>query len=172
MSGYLRQELRELEILDEITRMRYDGTLPRSVTGLYRRRLIRSFYAWKSNHRDPTHFHPELRWKAEYGPRIPEAIVYSEWRPSMPKGSKRKNAVVDKDNGRGDAESRSAKRLKPNASSAVTAPALLHVRSENPLASVSHSPRGLRWDNTNWSCAYDATYTILGSILTENPSVW
>ncbi|KAJ7077796.1 hypothetical protein C8R44DRAFT_549811, partial [Mycena epipterygia] len=40
MSGYLRQELRELEILDEITRLRCEGTLPRSVTGLYRRRLI------------------------------------------------------------------------------------------------------------------------------------
>ncbi|KAJ7138717.1 hypothetical protein C8R43DRAFT_1089292 [Mycena crocata] len=46
ISGYLRQELRELE--DEITRLRYDGVLPRSVTGLYRRRLIRSFYAWKT----------------------------------------------------------------------------------------------------------------------------
>ncbi|KAJ7155807.1 hypothetical protein C8R46DRAFT_847633, partial [Mycena filopes] len=56
MSGYLRQELRELEILDEITKLRYEGNLPRSVTGLYRRRLIRSFYAWKSNHRDPAHF--------------------------------------------------------------------------------------------------------------------
>ncbi|KAJ6528834.1 hypothetical protein B0H19DRAFT_894291, partial [Mycena capillaripes] len=40
MSGYLRQELRELEILDEITKLRFEGRLPRSVTGLYRRRLI------------------------------------------------------------------------------------------------------------------------------------
>ncbi|KAJ7731048.1 hypothetical protein B0H16DRAFT_1302462, partial [Mycena metata] len=56
MSGYLRQELRELEVLDEITRLRYEGKLPRSVTGLYRRRLIRSFYAWKTNYRDPAHF--------------------------------------------------------------------------------------------------------------------
>ncbi|KAJ7161113.1 hypothetical protein C8R46DRAFT_859175, partial [Mycena filopes] len=47
MSGYLRQELRELEILDEITRLSYEGKLPRSVTGLYRRRLLRSYYAWK-----------------------------------------------------------------------------------------------------------------------------
>jgi hypothetical protein len=56
MNGYLRQKLRELEVLDEITRLRYEGKLPRSATGLYRRRLIRSFYAWKSDHRDPVHF--------------------------------------------------------------------------------------------------------------------
>ncbi|KAJ7846542.1 hypothetical protein B0H13DRAFT_1646581, partial [Mycena leptocephala] len=37
--------LRELEVLDEITRLRFEGKIPRSVTGLYRRRLIRSFYA-------------------------------------------------------------------------------------------------------------------------------
>ncbi|KAJ6522021.1 hypothetical protein B0H19DRAFT_901105, partial [Mycena capillaripes] len=40
MSGYLRQELRELEILDEITKLRFEGRLPRCVTGIYRRRLI------------------------------------------------------------------------------------------------------------------------------------
>ncbi|KAJ7681427.1 hypothetical protein B0H17DRAFT_906413, partial [Mycena rosella] len=40
ISGYLRQELRELEILDELTRLRCEGLLPPSVTGLYRRQLI------------------------------------------------------------------------------------------------------------------------------------
>ncbi|KAJ7805136.1 hypothetical protein B0H13DRAFT_1515753, partial [Mycena leptocephala] len=40
MNGYLRQELGELEVLDEITRLRYEGKLPRAVTGLYRRRLL------------------------------------------------------------------------------------------------------------------------------------
>ncbi|KAJ6540673.1 hypothetical protein B0H19DRAFT_1001765 [Mycena capillaripes] len=79
MSGYLRQELRELEILDEITRLRFEGRLPRTVTDLYRRRLIRSFYAWKSDHRDPSHFHPAMRWDTSMGPRVPEPEIYSEW---------------------------------------------------------------------------------------------
>ncbi|KAJ7646170.1 hypothetical protein B0H17DRAFT_870294, partial [Mycena rosella] len=78
--SYLCQELRELEVLDEITRLRYDGLLPSSVTGLYRRRLLRSFYAWKANHGDPAHFHPTLKWDPSLGPRIPEAVVYSEWK--------------------------------------------------------------------------------------------
>jgi hypothetical protein len=78
MNGYLRQELRELEVLDEITRLRYEGKLPRSVTGLYRRRLIRSFYAWKADHRDPVHFHPAMKWDASMGPQVPEAVEYTE----------------------------------------------------------------------------------------------
>jgi len=32
-SGYLRQEFRELEILDEITQLRYDNALPDRITG-------------------------------------------------------------------------------------------------------------------------------------------
>ncbi|KAJ7108099.1 hypothetical protein C8R44DRAFT_549299, partial [Mycena epipterygia] len=40
MSGHLRQEMRELETLDEITRLRHEGKLPSSVTGIFRRRLL------------------------------------------------------------------------------------------------------------------------------------
>jgi hypothetical protein len=43
---YLRQELRELEILDDITRLRFEGVLPKHVTGLYRIPLLRSYQAW------------------------------------------------------------------------------------------------------------------------------
>jgi hypothetical protein len=53
MLGYLRQELRELEMLDEITRLKYEGKLPRSVTGVYRRRLLRSYATWKTDHETP-----------------------------------------------------------------------------------------------------------------------
>ncbi|KAJ7840443.1 hypothetical protein B0H13DRAFT_1649692, partial [Mycena leptocephala] len=38
ISGHLRQEFRELELLDEITRLRHEGRLPRRVTGIYRHR--------------------------------------------------------------------------------------------------------------------------------------
>ncbi|KAJ7814972.1 hypothetical protein B0H14DRAFT_2265263, partial [Mycena olivaceomarginata] len=40
ITGHLRQELRELEVLDEITKLRFEGKLPLSVTGIYRRRLL------------------------------------------------------------------------------------------------------------------------------------
>ncbi|KAL1711278.1 hypothetical protein EV715DRAFT_162138, partial [Schizophyllum commune] len=46
-SGALRQEFRDLEMLNDITRMRYEGTLPESVQGHRRKDLIQSFRRWK-----------------------------------------------------------------------------------------------------------------------------
>ncbi|KAJ7939700.1 hypothetical protein B0H13DRAFT_1539107, partial [Mycena leptocephala] len=40
ISGYLRQEFRELELLDEITKLRHEGNLPRTVSGIYRGQLL------------------------------------------------------------------------------------------------------------------------------------
>ncbi|KAJ7705286.1 hypothetical protein B0H17DRAFT_886180, partial [Mycena rosella] len=34
------------------------------------------------------------------------------------------------------------------------------------------APLGLRWDSVNYSCDYDATFTILFNIWLENTSVW
>ncbi|KAJ7831364.1 hypothetical protein B0H13DRAFT_1915472 [Mycena leptocephala] len=47
ISGHLRQEFRELELLDEITRLRHEGRLPKRVTGIYRGQLLSSYRAWK-----------------------------------------------------------------------------------------------------------------------------
>ena len=46
-SGALHQEFRELEILDEITRFRYEGKLSVKVYGDVRNTLIQSFREWK-----------------------------------------------------------------------------------------------------------------------------
>ncbi|KAJ7896825.1 hypothetical protein B0H13DRAFT_1623754, partial [Mycena leptocephala] len=72
------QELRELEVLDDITRLRFEGKLPGSVTSLYRRHLIRSFYAWKTDHQDPSQFHPSMKWNSSMGPRVPDMVEYTE----------------------------------------------------------------------------------------------
>ncbi|KAH7871352.1 uncharacterized protein C8R40DRAFT_1029876, partial [Lentinula edodes] len=46
-SGPLRKEYRELEMLNEITCLRYEGALDPSVVGITRNLLIESFLAWK-----------------------------------------------------------------------------------------------------------------------------
>jgi hypothetical protein len=53
ISKHLRQEFRELELLDEITRLRNEGRSPRRVTGIYRGQLLPSYCAWKGNSADP-----------------------------------------------------------------------------------------------------------------------
>ncbi|KAJ7027453.1 hypothetical protein C8F04DRAFT_1122503 [Mycena alexandri] len=150
MSGYLRQELRELEILDEITKLRFEGKLPRTVTGLYRRRLLRSFYAWKTDHRDPPHYHPALRWDSSMGPRVPEPQMYGEWRPSLAASKSKKNVAVGASNA-----------LSPGSDNIYLLPIREHSR-----------PVGFIWDSQNHSCGYDATFTILSNVWAEDPNKW
>ncbi|KAJ7016600.1 hypothetical protein C8F04DRAFT_981158 [Mycena alexandri] len=161
MSGFLRQELRELEILDEITRLRYEGRLPRTVTGVYRRGLIRSYYAWKSDHRDPAHFHPAMRWNSSMGPRVPEAVVYSDWKPSFKVTNKRKRDPADSAH-----HDERQKKVVVNAD-----PIVANVHAPHLIPSV-RKPVGLIWDPRDYSCAYDATFTIFSNIWTDNPDKW
>ena len=53
-----RQECHELEILDEITKLRYEGKLPDHIQGNFRNPLIRAYQKWKGRDYVPplTHF--------------------------------------------------------------------------------------------------------------------
>ncbi|KAJ6529767.1 hypothetical protein B0H19DRAFT_908648, partial [Mycena capillaripes] len=168
MSGYLRQELRELEILDEITRLRFEGALPRSVTGLYRRRLIRSFYAWKTDHRDPPHFHPAMRWDASMGNRVPEPEFYSEWKPSVSLNKKRKSLAVT-----GTSKDRASEAIQPPKKRAKDRSGEgQQERVTTPLVYHLTRPVGLIWDSFDYSCVYDATFTILANLWLEDANKW
>jgi hypothetical protein len=61
-SGALRQEFRELELLDKITKTRYIGKLPPIVNGDTRYMLISSFRKWKGVQYVPKVVHPAIRW--------------------------------------------------------------------------------------------------------------
>jgi hypothetical protein len=61
-SGALRQEFRELELLDDVTRLRYSGKLPLSVDGDTRNNVITSFRNWKGEQYIPSTVHSSIRW--------------------------------------------------------------------------------------------------------------
>jgi hypothetical protein len=61
-SGYLRQKFRELELLDEITKFRYEGKLPDHIQGHFRNPLIRAYQKWKGIDYLPVLIHPALKW--------------------------------------------------------------------------------------------------------------
>ena len=63
-SGALRQEFRELELLDEITRLRFDGKLPSHVEGSTRNGIVTSFREWKGSQYVPSSVHSSIRWSA------------------------------------------------------------------------------------------------------------
>ncbi|KAF5381447.1 hypothetical protein D9757_009020 [Collybiopsis confluens] len=80
-SGYLRQEFRELELLDDIMRLRYEGKLDSSVYGSTRKVLIESFLTWKGSLYVPPNVHPSIRWSnrdpytQSHAPDIPWTIL-------------------------------------------------------------------------------------------------
>ena len=61
-SGALRQEFRELELLDEITKSQYMGKLPLIVNGSTCNTMISSFQRWKGAQYVPKVVHPAIRW--------------------------------------------------------------------------------------------------------------
>ncbi|KAJ7259003.1 hypothetical protein C8J57DRAFT_1073440 [Mycena rebaudengoi] len=143
MSGYLRQELRELEILDDITRLRFEGVLPKHVTGLYRIPLLRSYQAWKGANYELASLHGAIKWRREMGPRVPDSVVYDSWHQTGKKGAQQDSAKRR----RSESETASVKTKKSRADQSQTAGKL-------PLM-------GLRWDSRDFSCAYDSLFSIL-----------
>ena len=61
ISGSLRQEFRELELLDEITKLRYLGDISPKVVGITRNELIHSFRQWKGENHMPNSLHAPLQ---------------------------------------------------------------------------------------------------------------
>src|SRR3954464_2914680 len=61
-SGYLRQEFRELELLDDITRLRFKRQLPNHIDGKLRSTVICQFQAWKGSNYVPSKTDAALKW--------------------------------------------------------------------------------------------------------------
>ena len=62
ITGDLRQEFRELELMDEITKLRYNGKSSPKVTGITRGELVHSFRQWKGVGYVPKAMHKDLKW--------------------------------------------------------------------------------------------------------------
>ncbi|KAJ6581593.1 hypothetical protein B0H19DRAFT_1061127 [Mycena capillaripes] len=128
-------------------------------SGIYRRRLLRLFYVWRIDHRDPPHFHPLMRWNKDMGPRIPENVTYDSWRASGARGQKRKNAVVN------TTQHKKKKTLHPP----IIDSGLTGSRMAIPTV---RRPIGMIWDAEDPSCGYDSTFTILFNIWADNAEKW
>ncbi len=68
ISGFLRQEFRELEMLNTITKLHYEEKLPSIVNGALRNQLIRSYQLWVTLEKGMTQeniteqWHPAIKW--------------------------------------------------------------------------------------------------------------
>src|SRR4051812_13662919 len=78
-SGYLRQEFRELELLDDITRIRYEDKLPAHFEGYLRNLLIRQFQIWKGVNYVPEKTDASIRWSSKSPLDMLPEITDSPW---------------------------------------------------------------------------------------------
>ncbi|KAF9031159.1 hypothetical protein BJ165DRAFT_1321195, partial [Panaeolus papilionaceus] len=155
-SGALRQEFRELEMLDAITADRYEEKLPLTVTGVTRTQLISSYRKWKGHEFVPKQVHVAIAWDRKnpfeleelYDPRLrateqTDGYSISEGTTFHPKQSPIDSARKVSHRDQGCNALRSKQHRGPN------------------------STWRLSWSNN--SCAYDCIFMILYASWLENP---
>ena len=104
--GYLKQEIRELELLNEITRLRWEGRLDQKVGGNTRSTLLKSYLKVYGRKKCPKNVHPALRWgkpgeddlQIDYDDdpsfvwKTPESTAKESSKATQSKGKKRKTS--------------------------------------------------------------------------------
>ena len=101
-SGALRQEFRELELLDDITRLRFEDKLPRKIAMADRRNiLIDLFREYKGKNYIPSTTHVAIRWSKTdpflEWPQVTEVdwrLIGSSTKTSIAKGPRAQAALV------------------------------------------------------------------------------
>jgi hypothetical protein len=173
-SGALRQEFRELELLDTITSLQFHGAAKSEMLMAdHRGSLIALFRKEKGASWIPETMHPALHW----GPKDPflewphTEIVqkkmsgYSNKVKSGPSGKIQNLTVWDTNNDESLPRKKQKKNAEPEgATSKHTLDLSSHVRM------VNCRPIGAEWSNN--SCAYDAIITILFNTWREQSDVY
>ncbi|KAF8588308.1 hypothetical protein K439DRAFT_1335537, partial [Ramaria rubella] len=170
----LRQEFRELEILDELTKLRYEKKLSKGISGDWRNTIIREYQLWKGTAFVPKHVHAALRWSKDDPFHLLEVSEDVNW--YIHKGTTSGNEVIH--------DSTQNKKGKFSHIAYVTAQwskPLLHLSHdqgkniglEHPLSpvQVNTTPLGVQWNSATSSCAYDALITIMYSLWKENDNM-
>ncbi|KZT10425.1 uncharacterized protein LAESUDRAFT_614928, partial [Laetiporus sulphureus 93-53] len=173
----LRQEFRDLELLDEITTLRYNKKLPDIVQGITRNPLIVSYRSWKGTQYIFKTMHRSLKWSNEDPyplndpePDSPWQIVtqdkLKELKPvykHLP--AKRIKALLTVSNDQGE---KKKKRMRVSDETGLDDK---KMRTASPLSLYS-SPVSFIWDENNYSCAYDSLFSILLKVFTDCSQQW
>ena len=175
VTGYLRQEFRELELLDEITKLRYENKLPKSsgVTGHIRNIVLHQYRNWKGQSYVPKNIHLALAWTKEDFPND-NIISDSPWKlmskNDAPKPNQNPKQALASTfvPAQGSVSIKKRKREEDvhEMQNNIT------KKSKDTILSDLSGPIGLNWDNDDWSCGYDALFTILYNIWRHKPKKW
>ncbi|KAF8589834.1 hypothetical protein K439DRAFT_1612407 [Ramaria rubella] len=116
-SGWLRQEFRELEILDDVTALNHQGKLDPHVEGDQRNTVIREYQLWKGMEHVPSNVHRALKWNKDDPLHLLEKLEDETWTIIDNKLKKAANITLQEHS----MEGKSAKRLRLDEQNYVTA---------------------------------------------------
>jgi hypothetical protein len=193
-SGYLQQEFRELELLDQITKLKYNNKLPKHINGNLRNVIIRQFQLHKGINYIPNNVPQQLKWTLSDPMDLLPVVTDSPWQIIQAKSKKTNQGPGKNIN---ITNKVSVKRKNVNAHIFVVANGTVSVpagqipgvkRKASSEESISdcpkqkktklsfiplqNSPVGIMWDSKNYSCAYDALFTILCDVWIQDPKKW
>ena len=189
ISGHLRQEFRELEMLNTITKKAYEGCLPESVKGRLRNVII---YAYQKSsvykkERD-SYWHSEIQWKSEENEQKTEnrdGFWLEELNSKLATSKIEKKTNNSKKHVPQSIDSQTivtGASEKTKGKKAVTAGSSNEAAENNGATDQPHAkksknsvdstnerePLGLKWDGHNYSCGYDSFFTIMYNIWSDN----
>ncbi|KAJ3898557.1 hypothetical protein F5879DRAFT_1066727 [Lentinula edodes] len=156
-SGPLRKEYRELEMLNEITCLRYEGALDPSVVGITRNLLIESFLAWKGTTYVPSQVHSAVSWSAK-DPYVQQSKKPLSW-SKIHKKAMQKLMKQNKKSNIGDDTTCSL--APPPQITPLNITSVVNSKKRK----LANLPISLLWSNN--SCAFDSVVTILLHIWME-----
>jgi hypothetical protein len=191
-SGYLRQEFRDLELLDEITRLRYNDVLPASIQGSDRNTLLKLYLEWKGSNYVPPNIPPAIGWKSSDYMSITHHSSIDGWHAVSTRSALSTPLVSMQQTSSTLDREKHHKHLKlpedQNSMITLKHGACKSKRKgsiENPNAregtlckrpKLKHGSideiKGTIWDSENYSCAYDAMLTCLYALWIEGPLLW
>ncbi|KAJ7351642.1 hypothetical protein DFH08DRAFT_694662 [Mycena albidolilacea] len=155
IDGHLRQEFRELEMLNEITLLRYHNNLPIDVGGNNRRDILQAFQWGKGGFYEPQGLDTHARWRKGDAPLLPPDGYQGKW-TLVGDDTKKRTAESKKTVGHGKRKAMVTGEQK---------------QPKKPKV-VKSGPVGLVWDPVDHSCAYDAMFTALYDIWQAHGPKW
>jgi hypothetical protein len=167
-SGSLRQEFRELELLDEITKLQYERRLPKTVEGNRRNVLIHAYRVHKGMTYVPAVVHRSIRW-SKADPMLDSTVDDLEWKTAEAKPVTTVNATKQHKRKLDDgpaSEAKPCKRQQKLSKDASHPPSSHHAS----VSIYSYVPQGFSWSQN--SCAYDAILGIIHSIWATDELLW
>ena len=183
ISGALRQEFRELELLDDITDKHYRGKTALMLGDDTRNSLIKAYRDAQGLLYVPPSTHRAIRWSKK-DPLLEAEIHNVSWhiasppdkRDNIPDGETAKETKKSHDNLRTQKQSHDSvvtPEKQKNTTGQVMSPPRKIQRGLNPAVRVDGQgcnsiPKGFAWSDN--SCAYDSALTILLSVwMSDNP---